>query len=56
MYLLKAILPPHEKKKNEEEPRRYFARNLSKIYEENRVFSIIGLINLTIIIILTIKI
>ena len=30
LYLLKAILPPHEKKKNEENPRRYFAINLSK--------------------------
>ena len=56
MCLLKAILPPHEKKKNEENPEDILREIYRKIYEENRVFSIIGLINLTIRIILTIKI
>ena len=56
MYLLKAVLPPHEKKKNEENPEDILEETYRKMYEENRVFSIIGLINLTIIIILTVKI
>ena len=56
MYLLKAILPPHEKKKNEENPEDIFREIYREIYEENRVFSIISPINLTIITILTIKI
>ena len=56
MCLLKAILPPHEKKKNGENPEDILREIYQKIYEENRVFSIIGLINLTIRIILTIKI
>ena len=54
--LKKNTLPPHEKKKNEETPEDILREIYRKIYEENRVFSIISLINLTIIIILTIKI
>ena len=41
---------------NEENPEDILREIYRKIYEENRVFSIISLINLTIIIILTMKI